>query len=502
MVRETVIRSLDSRRIAWFGSILLLAALLLTAGPARSQEYTAQELEDLVAPVALYPDDVLGIILPASTFPLDIVRAVRFLDEIVDDPSLEPDPAWDDSIVALLNYPEVLRMLDENLDWTWELGEAVLTDQAAVLAAAQSFRNRAYAAGNLPSDSRQTVTRSAGAIQIRPADPEVVYIPVYEPREVVVFHPAPVWHYYPIGYPVYYYPYPAGYRFSLGYFWGVTSYFSIGWHSHYVHVHHHTHYSHPYYLNTYYGYAPYYPRNRVNVTVVVDNQTNVWVPSPRGANRPRTVSAEGRTSGTRTQRTATAESQPNAQARMRSQSATEPRVSTSGQRSTSTAERSTGQQRSTTGAAQRPTGAAPAERQTTTTETPRMQATRPNTATSERQRSSGTSSVRSPEATLSQPRSIRPAAPASPQPTTRQPSAVQPSTTQPSTRSQSGQQPQMRSQSTQSSTRSQSSQSSTRAQSGQSSSSSSPRVQGTTRSGSTASSSSSSSSSASRTRQR
>lgn len=338
LTRTVTTMNRQIRPCRWFASLLLLAALLQIQ-PARSQDYSAAELEDLVAPVALYPDDVLGIILPASTFPLDIVRAARFLDEREADATLEPDPAWDDSIVALLNYPEVVRMLDENLDWTWALGEAVLTDQAAVLAAAQDFRSQAYAAGNLQSDDKQTVTQADGTIEIRPANPEVVYIPVYEPREVVVFQPAPIWHYYPVAYPLYYYPYPVGYHFGYGGFWGVSSYFAIGWHSHYLHVHHHTHYGHPYYLSSYYSYAPYYPRTRVNVTIVENNYNNVWAPGPRRGDRPRTVTSEGRASAPRTTRTASSESQPNAAARMRSQSAGEPRSSSAAPRA------STGQQR-------------------------------------------------------------------------------------------------------------------------------------------------------------
>jgi hypothetical protein len=304
MVRKTASIRKDHRLLLWALSLLTLGTALLLARPATSQELDAAALEDLVAPVALYPDDVLGIILPASTFPLDVVRAARFLDDREDDPSLEPDPEWDDSVVALLNYPEVLRMMDENIDWTWDLGEAVLTDQSAVLNAAQSFRERAYAAGNLQSDDKQTVTSTEGTITIVPTDPEVIYIPVYEPRRVIVYQPTPIWYYYPYAYPVYYYPYPASYSFSLGFFWGVTSYFSIGWHTHYMHVHHYTDYGHPYYLNTYYTYTPYYPRNHVHITVVNNNHDHVWQPSPRRGSRPDHVTVEGRDSAARVTRTA------------------------------------------------------------------------------------------------------------------------------------------------------------------------------------------------------
>jgi hypothetical protein len=307
MIRKTAMRKPDPRPFAWLGSILVLAAALV-ASPVRAQELDAAELEELVAPVALYPDDVLGIVLPAATFPLDIVRAARFLDELEQDPALEPDESWDDSVVALLNYPEVLRMMNEDLDWTWALGEAVLTDQTAVLDAAQRFRSKALTAGNLRSDDKQIVGQSDGAIRIKPANPKVVYIPVYEPREVLVYHAAPIYHYYPIAYPLYYYPYPVGYSFGINFFWGVTSYFSIGWHSHFLHVFHHTHRRHPYYLSSYY-YSPYYTRRNVNITITTHNYTDVWVPRPRRGARPRTVTVESRTSTVRP-RTVTTESQP------------------------------------------------------------------------------------------------------------------------------------------------------------------------------------------------
>lgn len=300
-------------RISTFALLLLSAAALL-AGQARSQELEADSLEALVAPVALYPDDVLGIILPAATFPLDVVRAARFLEDKADEPALQPDDAWDDSVVALLNYPEVIRMMNDDIDWTWALGEAVLLDQAAVLEAAQEFRSRAYASGNLRSDDKQIVSRSDGAIEIAPANPEVVYIPVYEPREVIVYQPRTVYRYYPVAYPSYYYPYPAGYAFDIPWFWGVTSYYSVGWHSHYVHVHHHTHSQHPYYLNSYYFYSDYYPRNSLNITVNVDNHSHVWRPTRRQGSGPRASSVLNRSSTSRSgsRTTVTTEFQPNA----------------------------------------------------------------------------------------------------------------------------------------------------------------------------------------------
>lgn len=221
------------------------------------------ELEELVGPIALYPDDLLAIVLPASTYPLQIVQAARFLDAYANDSTLKPDEEWDESITALLNYPDVLRMLDDDIDWTWKLGEAVISQQADIINAVESFRDRAYVAGNLKSDERQTVTEEGGVIEITPVDEEIIYVPYYEPEHVVVYQPEPVYHYYARPYPVYYYPYPAGYAFSSGYFWGVTSAFRVGWATNRLRVRHYSYWGHPYYGRNYYGH--YYRRPSINV---------------------------------------------------------------------------------------------------------------------------------------------------------------------------------------------------------------------------------------------
>src|SRR5690606_34333345 len=102
----------------------------------------------------------------------------------------------------------------------------------------------------------------------KPADPEVIYVPYYEPKRVIVRQVVPVYHYYPWSYPVYYYPYPVGYSFygfRTGFFFGVTTAFSIGWHSHHVHVHHHHHRGHPYFGRVYYD--PWYVRRGLNINI-------------------------------------------------------------------------------------------------------------------------------------------------------------------------------------------------------------------------------------------
>ncbi|HLF11757.1 MAG TPA: DUF3300 domain-containing protein [Gammaproteobacteria bacterium] len=287
---------------AALGLLALGAGLILTQTAAAQDNaneeaalLSAEALDELVGPIALYPDDLIGIVLPASTYPLQIVQAARFLENRTNDSTLEPDTDWDDSVVALLNYPDVVKLMNDDLDWTWELGDAVLNQRAQVLDAIQDFRDRAYAAGNLRSDDRQVVSNDDGVIAIAPADPEVIYVPYYEPERVVVYQTVPVYHYYPWAYPVYYYPYPAGYSFSTGYFWGVTSAFVVGWNSHYLHVHHHGYYGHPYYGRRYYD--PFYVRHGININVNI-NRGNVWEPSYHRAARPFARSEGRRVAGT------------------------------------------------------------------------------------------------------------------------------------------------------------------------------------------------------------
>ena len=216
---------------------------------------TRQELQDLVGPVALYPDDLLAIVLPAATYPLQVVQASRFLEELESNPGLEPDSDWDDAIVALLNYPEIVELLNEDLDWTWRLGEAVVAQQTDVVNAVEAFRNTAYAAGNLRSDDYQQVSRDEGVIEITPLNDDIIYVPYYEPERVVVYQPRPVYFYYERPRPVYYYPYADTHvfnsGFNSGFFWGVTTAFTIGWASDSLHVYHHSYHGHPYYGHHY-----------------------------------------------------------------------------------------------------------------------------------------------------------------------------------------------------------------------------------------------------------
>jgi len=257
---------------------------------------TFAELQSLVGPIALYPDDLLAIVLPASTYPLQIVQAARFLDALKNDSTLKPDESWDESVVALINYPEVIQLLDDDIDWTWRLGEAVVEQQEDLVAAVESFRDRAYASGNLKSDEHQTIVRDQGVIEIVPIDDDVIYVPYYEPERVVVRQEQPVYRYYDRPYPVYYYPYPSGHHFSTNYFWGVTTAFRIGWANNLLHVHHPSYWGHPYFGHHYYGHNYRRPSISVHNSIYVNNvrrhtanryrDGDYWQPRRRSGARP------------------------------------------------------------------------------------------------------------------------------------------------------------------------------------------------------------------------
>jgi hypothetical protein len=160
-----------------------------------SQAFTADELEQLVGPVALYPDGLLPVVLAASTFPLEVVQAARFLDRHARDESLTPDERWDESVLALINYPEVVELMNDDLNWTWQLGEAVAYQQEDVMDAVQAFRQRVKTAGNLVPNEQMVVEQKeiegTQVIVIESASPEVVFVPVYRPSQVVIVHAHP-----------------------------------------------------------------------------------------------------------------------------------------------------------------------------------------------------------------------------------------------------------------------------------------------------------------------
>src|SRR5262249_26107488 len=163
-------------------------------------QMTPSQLDDLVAPIALYPDPLVAQILAASTYPMEVVAADRWLQAnsglqgaaLTD---AAKNQAWDPSVQALVVFPTVLSMMDKNLDWMTALGNAFLAQEQDVMNAIQRQRQRAVEAGKLESNAEQRVERSAdGSVVIQPAQPEMMYVPVYDP--VVVWGP-PVYHPWP-----------------------------------------------------------------------------------------------------------------------------------------------------------------------------------------------------------------------------------------------------------------------------------------------------------------
>jgi len=194
-----------------------------SGGNGGSTGLSPQELEKLVGPIALYPDDLVGIVLPASTNALQIVSAARFLEKRKKDPKLQPDKNWDTSVLGLLNYPEVIELMNKDLDWTQSLGDAVINQQKDVMNAVQSFRKKAQAVGNLQTNEKQVIVVEKEVIKIVSADPQVIYVPTYQPV-TVIYTSTPI--YYAPPRPVYW---STGAAFFTGMFVGSAIRYGTGW---------------------------------------------------------------------------------------------------------------------------------------------------------------------------------------------------------------------------------------------------------------------------------
>jgi len=183
-----------------------------TQAAAGAKTFSQGELDQLVAPIALYPDALLAQVLMASTYPLEIVSAARWVkaNPGLKDKALEDalqQQTWDPSVKSLAVFPQVLAMMNEKLDWTQKLGDAFLAQQKDVLATAQALRSKAVAQGSLKDSKEQKVSTEQAdnvtVIKIEPTNPEVIYVPTYNPTVVYGAWPYPT-------YPPYYY-YPPGY---------------------------------------------------------------------------------------------------------------------------------------------------------------------------------------------------------------------------------------------------------------------------------------------------
>src|ERR1051326_500733 len=157
-----------------------------TAVPSNSPHLTAEQLDQLLGPIALYPDALIALILPASTVPSDVVLAARYLNG--GDPSRVDEQPWDDSVRALAHYPDLVKWMDENLRWTQQVGEAFLDQPAEVMKSVQHLRAEARAAGTLVDTIQQQVVVESDTISIVPTQPDVIYVPYYDPEVVYVRH--------------------------------------------------------------------------------------------------------------------------------------------------------------------------------------------------------------------------------------------------------------------------------------------------------------------------
>ena len=242
------------------GLLTLLLAMSISFAPqiASAQDgpaFSQQELDQMLAPIALYPDALLSQILMAATYPLEVVEAARWSRA---NPGLKGDEAvraadsynWDPSIKSLVAFPQILDMMDDKLDWTRRLGDAFLDQESQVMDTVQNLRRRAYDAGNLRSTDQYRVEPQGPDIAIDEPYPQDYYVPYYDP--MLIYGPW-WWPTYP---PVYWAPWPgyymrpgfgffawgAGIRISAGFFFGA-----FDWHQHRVNVVN---------VNSY-----YYPRN-------------------------------------------------------------------------------------------------------------------------------------------------------------------------------------------------------------------------------------------------
>jgi uncharacterized membrane protein YgcG len=217
MKEKADMRKIRVHTLVWLLAMLLAAppALIAQQQPA-SAAFKQEELDQMLAPIALYPDALVTQVLMASTYPLEVVHADRFAKQNKNlkghalAKELEKQK-WDPSVKSLVNFPQVLTMMSEKLDWTQKLGDAFLAQQKDVMNTIQSLRAKAYASGNLKTTKEQKVIVEEKIIKIESASPQVVYVPVYNPT--VVYG---AW-WYP-AYPPYYY-YPPGYAAAPSAFW-------------------------------------------------------------------------------------------------------------------------------------------------------------------------------------------------------------------------------------------------------------------------------------------
>lgn len=236
--------------LSWVIIVMLLIPSGIMAQDSGQTEqlvkFKKQELDQMLAPIALYPDSLLAQILMASTYPIEVVEAERWLRKNKDLEGNELDSAlqektWDASVKSLCHFPGVLYAMSDKLDQTTKLGDAFLSQQDDVMDTIQELRWKALEQGNLKTTKEQKVIVENDVIRIEPAEPQVIYVPIYDPLYVC----GPWW--YPT-YPPYYWYYPPGVVIAGGYIYfglgivvgiGISSWCWFDWHHHHIYIDRH-----------------------------------------------------------------------------------------------------------------------------------------------------------------------------------------------------------------------------------------------------------------------
>jgi hypothetical protein len=227
------------------GGFINLAVLAQNAvAPQNAPALQAEQLDQLLAPIALYPDPLIAQILMAATYPLEVVEASRWLD-VPANAGLKGNQltttlqqqSWDPSVKSLVPFPLIMQMMSDKLDWTQDLGNAFLAQQADVMNSVQRLRHQAQKAGHLASTPQQVVSSQDQSIVVEPANPETVYVPEYDPN--IVYGDWPYPDYPPFFFPLWPgYVLAGGFAFGFGFpilapFWGWDGF---DWGNRYIHI--------------------------------------------------------------------------------------------------------------------------------------------------------------------------------------------------------------------------------------------------------------------------
>jgi len=225
-------KSFAEALVVFLTFLLLVPQAVVAQSESKEKPFKQEELDQLLAPIALYPDSLVAQILMASTYPLEVVQAERWAKQ---NESLTGDALtsaleqqkWDPSVKSLVNFPQVLQMMNEKVDWTQKLGDVFLAQQKDVMDTIQNLRKRAEAEGNLKTNQEQKVIveKETQTIIIEPSNPQVVYVPTYNPTVVygTWWYPAyPPYYYYPPGYVVGSALFYFGVGVTIGAAWGYA----------------------------------------------------------------------------------------------------------------------------------------------------------------------------------------------------------------------------------------------------------------------------------------